>query len=91
MRLLSALLVACLLIGAANASSMQVHPRGGLPSSFLIRGGAKKPSFFGMIKAFWLSLIDPSNEEGLRQAQSGKAVVAKKGNKKASKGRKLSD
>lgn len=90
MKLPLVILVAFFLMGSASASSMQVHARGGLPSSFLIRGGAKKPSFFGMLKAFWLSLIDPSNEEGLRQAQSGKAVAAKKG-KKASKGRKLSD
>lgn len=65
-----------------------------------VRGGAankKKLGLGSMIKSFWLSLIDPGNEEGLQQeknADKGKNGGKESkggmfGGKKKSKGRSL--
>lgn len=56
----------CLLL--VQSSALQASNR--VPSSLLIRGGARDVSFKRMVKAFWLSLLDPSNEEDLKQSKA---------------------
>lgn len=58
-----------------------------------LQGGAKAPGLVETVRAFWLTLIDPSNDEALKESKKGD----KKGSKKAGpfgskpKGRKLGD
>ena len=59
-----------------------------------IRAGArpKKPSIILMIKSFWLSLVDPKNEEILKQSHKKANSPSGKGNIISTKrGRSLKD
>jgi hypothetical protein len=71
--------------------SIQCQHLASLDRCLALRGGAKKLSIGAILKAFWLTLIDPSNEEGLKQSKSLDAKKKTKGGffSYKPKGRKL--
>ena len=54
----------------------QLHAENIFHQSFIIRGGKKDTSFLTMIKSFWLSLIDPANEDYLKDPKTHRANKA---------------
>lgn len=56
-----------------------------------IRGGAKRPHFGAMIKAFWLTLVDPANEESLKYKKDKAKKDGQTGKGAQVKGRSLKD
>lgn len=59
--------------------------------NIMVRGGVKKPPLGSMLKAFWLTLIDPSNEESLKNKKPKTKTDSNAGKSRHVKGRSLKD
>lgn len=70
-----------------SIGSAKVH------SIIRLHGGARAPSLVETVRAFWLTLIDPTNDEALKENKKGEKKGAKKGGIFVSKpkGRRLGD
>ena len=80
----------------STSSSITMHHNSrllkGKNNLLQIRGGLKKDtSILRMIKAFWLTLIDPNNEEVLNAPDKYKSKISKTKQVSSTKGRSLKD
>ena len=80
----------------STSSSITMHHNSrllkGKNNLLQIRGGLKKDtSILRMIKAFWLTLIDPNNEEVLNAPDKNKSKISKTKQVSSTKGRSLKD
>lgn len=83
--------MACFLVALVVVSVLCLHISDAIKSDRSIKssGSVPKRKKASMLKAFWLTLIDPSNEESLKE--EGKRRVADIKNKSKLKGRSLKD